>query len=214
MLNKDTPSGFYQHQKGTIRIVNIEDLKKQIVDPEKTILFSHVPRKFNNPETGVDMAEFGIVENNFFADIIDYKDGERQIRTYLINGEQGTIIKPKPVESYVRNSGFQEGAVLPLEIAKHFVAAGAPIKLKRENRGNEDLAKIYEELGIKINVTGHFHESAGRAHDLQGAPVEEGLFVSNLFYNASCLDRLMVGMLSVSDNKAAYENIDLRKYLK
>ena len=44
-------------------VINMNDLKKMVSDPEKTILFSHVPRKFDNSETGVDMAELGNTAN-------------------------------------------------------------------------------------------------------------------------------------------------------
>ena len=49
---------------------------------------------------------------------------------------------------------------------------------------------------------------------MQGNVVKEGMFVPSLFYNASCMDRLMVGMISVDGNKVAYRNIDLRNYFK
>jgi hypothetical protein len=48
-----------------INYSNMNDLKKQVTHPEKTIVVCHVPRKFDNLETCVDMAEFGEVTENF-----------------------------------------------------------------------------------------------------------------------------------------------------
>ncbi|MFA6460702.1 MAG: metallophosphoesterase [Candidatus Woesearchaeota archaeon] len=105
------------------------------------------------------------------------------------------------------------GSIFPGPVGYELVRQGAPITLKKENRGNPLLKSLFERLGVTKNITGHFHESAGRAHDLECKAVEAGLFVPTLFYNASCMDRLMVGMVSVDGPKVAYENINLRKYL-
>ena len=44
---------------------NMQDLRKLVTAPEKTIVVCHVPRRFDNLETAVDMAEFGEVIKNF-----------------------------------------------------------------------------------------------------------------------------------------------------
>ncbi|HLC46136.1 MAG TPA: metallophosphoesterase [Candidatus Nanoarchaeia archaeon] len=179
-LEDQAQSGIYKNKGAYLRIVNMNDLKKLISDPDKTLVFSHVPRKFNNPEESVDMAEFWETQQQFRL------------------GEQVCEI----------------GSIFPGPAGYGLAKQGAPIKLKRENRGNEILSLIYTELGITKNITGHFHESAGRANDLEGCAVQEGLFVPTLFYNAACMDRLMVGMVSVDGEKVAYENVNLQKYLK
>jgi len=179
-LEDQNKSGVYKNNGGFIRVINMHDLKKLVSEPEKTVVFSHVPRRFSTIETCVDMAEFGEVQTEFQLD----------------------------------DHPFQVGSVLPASFAYALVQQGLPIQMRRENRGNETLKAIFNDLGIKKSVSGHFHESAGRAHDLQGNSVEEGSFVNELFYNASCMDRLMVGMLSVEDSKVAYENINLQKYFK
>ncbi len=175
-LEDKNESGVYKNKDAYIRVVNMNDLKKLVSDPDKTIVFSHIPRRFDNIEACVDMAEFWETQQAFRL------------------GEQICPV----------------GSVFPSSIGHALAEKGAPIKLKKENRGSETLKAIYEELGVTKNVTGHFHESAGRANDLEGKTVEEGLFVKTLFYNASCMDRLMVGMVSVNDSKAAYENINLK----
>jgi hypothetical protein len=177
-LEEQNESGIYKNDGAFIRVINMNDLKKLVSEPDKTVVFSHVPRKFSS--LGVDTAEFWEFQRNY------------------------------KVEDYV----YEAGSVLARPFGYELAAQGAPIKLKIENRGNGTLKSIFEELGVTKNITGHFHESAGRAHDLEGRTVEEGLFVPTLFYNAACLDRLMVGMVSVEGPIAAYENVDLRKYFK
>jgi hypothetical protein len=44
---------------------NMQDLKKLVTNPEKTVMVCHVPRKFDNLESAVDMAEFGEVTEDF-----------------------------------------------------------------------------------------------------------------------------------------------------
>jgi hypothetical protein len=179
-LEYQNKSDLYKNSSGLIRVINMHDLRSLVSDPEKTIVFSHVPRRFSNLESCVDTAEFGEVQTEF----------------------------------QLNNHPFGVGSVLPGDFAYSLREQGLPIQIKKENSGNETLKTIFDDMGIKKNITGHFHESVGRAHDLQGNPVEEGLFVNELFYNASCMDRLMIGMLTVDDVKVAFENIDLRKYIK
>ena len=50
---------------GKVHYFNIVDLKKLITNPDKTIMICHVPRKFDNLETTIDMAEFGEVKEDF-----------------------------------------------------------------------------------------------------------------------------------------------------
>ncbi|MBI2669353.1 metallophosphoesterase [Candidatus Woesearchaeota archaeon] len=177
-LQDEHESGFYKNEEGDeLRVVNMNDLRRQVTHPERTIVFSHVPPQFNF-DGAVDVAEFG------------------------------EVIKPFKVNDEI----LEAGSVLPGQAAYSLVQQGAPIALKKQNRGNGALRRLFAEMGIEKSINGHFHESAGRAHDQNGKVVEDGLFVNSLFYNASCLDRGMVGMVSVDDTKVAYEKIDLRKY--
>jgi hypothetical protein len=179
-LEEQNVSGIYENKGAHIRVINMNDLAKLISDPEKTLVFSHIPRRFDNPETGVDMAQYWNVQQQFQLGDQVFEAGS------VLAGIAGDLLKEK----------------------------GVPIESKRENRGNDFLRYIYTQLGVRKNITGHFHESAGRAHDLEGLPIEECTFVPELFYNASCMDRLMAGMVTLDGAKAAYENIDLRKYFR
>lgn len=216
-LENQNNSGVYNHKGKLIRVVNMSDLTRIVSEPDKTLVFSHVPRKFDDPETGVDMAEFGEVKDTFQQWRVEYSDGSLgMLMTHGLFAEQlqGHFIENK-VRRVIESESIFEGSIYPGEVARKILIESPhlPIELKKENRGNDILRALYEQLSITKNITGHFHESAGRANDLEGRTVQEGLYVSSLFYNASCMDQLKVGMVSVSGPKVAYENIDLRKHL-
>ena len=85
--------------------------------------------------------------------------------------------------------------------------------LRKENRCNTDLRDSYEKLGIKKEISGHFHESGHRANDRQNKHVPENAFIDELFWNSGCLDSGQCGILIVEDNKVAYKNIRLQEHI-
>ena len=166
--------------EGIIKYANMNDLRRLVNDPDKSIVVCHVPRKFNNLEEAVDMAIFGEAQ-----------------QTFSLNGY--------PVE---------KGSIFPGPIGAQLAMGGYPVKVRNENRGNEDLKSLYEELGITKAVSGHFHESGHRANDTKGNHVSEGEFVKELFWNSGWFDAGQTGILTVRDGKVKYENINLRDYLR
>jgi hypothetical protein len=166
--------------QGAMQYANMQDLRKLITAPEKTIVVCHVPRKFDGLETCVDMAEFGEAMEDF-----------------NLQGEE-----------------VKKGSVYPIQIAPQIVQAGYPVQIRRENRGNADLKEIYEELGVRKSVTGHFHESSHRANDRMGNHVSEGQLVDELFWNSGLLDVGYTGILTVDGEKVSYQNVKLQDYLK
>ncbi len=181
VLNRaDVESGLYKTEEGIIRLTNTRDLKRLVTSPDKTIVICHVPRKFDNLETSIDMAQFGEATKDFNL--------------------QGDMINT--------------GSVFPEAIAKQIIEEGYPVQIKRENRGNVDLRDIYEELGIKKAVSGHFHESGHRANNRASQHVTEGELVEELFWNSGYLDAGQTGILTVEDGKVSYKNIRLQDYLE
>ena len=67
-------------------------------------------------------------------------------------------------------------------------------------------------LSITKSVSAHFHESSGRANDLNGSHVSEGVFVNNLFWNAGHLDFGNTGILTVKGEEVYYRNINIGNY--
>ena len=72
---------------------------------------------------------------------------------------------------------------------------------------------MYEKLGIRKAVSGHFHESSHRANDRNSKHVFENTFVEELFWNSGCLDIGQCGILTVKDNKVSYRNVRLQEYI-
>ena len=167
--------------QGILSYQNTNDLKKLVNEPEKTISVCHVPRKFNNIENSVDMAYFA----------------EREDKSLM----PGIVVEKMIKEKF--------GNVSDKEL--NYIANQNGFTLKRENRGNKDLKKIYEELGITKAVSGHFHESGHRANDLEGNKVPENKFVSELFWNSGHLDAGQTGILIVKGNEVSYQNFNLFK---
>ena len=186
LLSGDNETGVYDSSNGVNIVRNMNDLKKLATRPQETVVFSHVPRKFDNIETSVDMAYF-----------------TQHITTETISPG---ILKEREIRQ-------KFGEDLPFSAVEEY-AARELIRFKRENRGNDDLANLYQELGIKKNVTGHFHESAHRAHDSNTVPVKEGELTNELFWNASYLDDGKVGLLTVDGPKVSYRNINLKDFLQ
>ncbi|MFO7710703.1 MAG: hypothetical protein R6V53_02980 [Candidatus Woesearchaeota archaeon] len=202
--------------KGAMQYANMNDLRKLVSDPDKSIVVCHVPRRFDNLEYAVDMAEFGITEFGFKEyHLRDHKGNNFvAIENY---GEDHSAFLDK-----LRTSGLKVenvrpvkgGSVLQLDGAKHYVELGANVEIRRENRENEDLKSLYEELGINKAVNGHFHESGHRANDTYGNHVYEGEKVTDLFWNSGHLDAGQTGILTVGDGEVSYRNIRLEEHLR
>jgi predicted phosphodiesterase len=200
-------SGYFQNQ-------NMNDLRKLVVAPEKTIVVCHVPRKFNGVETCVDMSHFwqGRVYHKDPTNIPSWTYTELTVspinvpKTHL--EREGNL---------VFEMGISEEEILTQtlkKIAKENVEKRQVFVERKENRGNEDLKTLYEELGITKAVSGHFHESGHRANDSRGNHVPEGKPVRDLFWNSGHLDSGKTGILSVDGEEVNYQNINLRDYLR
>ena len=83
--------------QGAMQYANMGDLRKLVIDPNKTIVVCHVPRKFDNLETAVDMAEFGEATEDFELQGDEVKKGS---------------VYPLPVAKQVVQAGY------PVEIKR------------------------------------------------------------------------------------------------
>lgn len=167
LLQKGAKDGFHYN--------NMNDLKKLVTNPEKTIVVCHIPRRFDNLEEAVDIAEFGEARIDF-------------------------SLQSKPI---------RKGSVFPIEAAIKIYSSGYPIDIKKENRGNIDLKKVYEEIGIRKSVSGHFHEASHRANDRKSSHVKEGEYVPELFWNSGHLDAGYTGILTINGDLVKYQNLRL-----
>jgi len=201
---------------GVTHFQNMNDLKSIINDPYKTIAVCHVPRKFDNLENGVDMAEFGMPNGEFLSIQIRYEDGSQETVYVpdLSQGLQKQLSLSEPV-TMIGSHVCDKDSIFPKSVAESILSKNPnlPIELKKENRGNEDLKRLYEEIGITKAVTGHFHESGHRANDSYGNHVNEGDFVNDLFWNSGHLDVGQTGILTIRGNQISYRNIRLQDFL-
>jgi len=214
-IRKGPETGMYEDNGMYHFISNMDDLKKQVTNPEKTIIVSHVPRKFDNLENGVDMAHFH--QQRVYHN--DFKNDPNKLTYTELSVMPGSIPREQIEAQGTKTFGLEDSEEYILkEIAKIMekedVNKWAVSVERNDNRGNQDLANLYDELGIKKAVSGHFHESVHRACDRNGDYVEQGKSTDELFWNASYADQGKTGILTVNDSKVSYQNLDLRDYIK
>jgi len=128
---------------------------------------------------------------------------------YFAEQADGKVLSGIVVENGIRQK-FGNVSESDLRI----IAAANGLTFKNENRGNADLSKLYEELGITKAVSGHFHESGHKAHDSSVNAVKEGELVDELYWNSGQLDLGMTGILTVDGNRVSYRNVQLKDFLR
>jgi hypothetical protein len=159
------------------------DLHTLVTDPATTVLFCHVPPRFDKP-TSVDHAYFAHSLKD--KRVMSGMALEHQIRQEA--RRHNLILTDSLLEQIARQNGFE---------------------LHRENRGNEYLREELQRAGITKLISGHFHESVHHAHDLSGNYVQPNGLVPELFYNASYVDGGKAAVITVDGDKISYENISL-----
>jgi Icc-related predicted phosphoesterase len=159
---------------------NMNDLKKRVKDPDKTVIISHVPPRFESLDTAIDV-------------------------TFFAEGKDGSIMPGTYVAKMLQD---RYGSLNFAQMQKIVQAEGYTLKI--ENRGNEDLRDLYKKLGINKAVSGHFHESTHRANNWKNKHVKEDKWTTELFWNAGHLDEGHFGILDVKGNKVKYHNVKLK----
>ena len=182
--DENIETGLYKTQSGFLHYQNMNDLRNLVSNGEKTISICHVPRKFDRVEGAVDVA-------------------------YFAENSDGSIIPGVVLENQIR----QKYGKISDEKVKQ-IASDNGLNLREENRGNEGLRDLYNELGITKAVSGHFHESGHRAHDGNVNPIQQETLVDELYWNSGCLDVGETGILTVDDGRVSYKNINLEEHLK
>ncbi len=203
--------------QGAMQYANMNDLRKLVNDPDKSIVICHVPRKFDSLDTAVDVAHFwqGRVYHRDFT-----KDPVKDWTYTELDVMPGSIPKER-IELQRSCRAYSFGEKSEEEILAEAIEFTKKENLERclfvvemkENRGNKDLKSLYQEVGITKAVSGHFHESGHKANDNYGNHVPEGKFVTDLFWNSGWLDTGQTGILTVRDGKVSYKNICLEEYL-
>lgn len=168
--------------KGEIQYRNIADLTRHIEEGPKTVLVCHVPALFDIGSQGVDFAYFATNREGAF---IPGAVLEAQIREGFVQHHKRTA-SSEEIESVAQTHGFT---------------------FHRRNVGNPLLRQFLDQMNIAYAVNGHIHESGDHAHDRQGNFVSQRTVVPELFWNSGCFDRGQMGILTLTDEGVAYENV-------
>jgi Icc-related predicted phosphoesterase len=126
--------------QGAMQYANMNDLRKLVNDPDKSIVVCHVPRKFDNLEYAVDMAEFGEAKE-----------------TFNLNGnnvEQGSVF-PLQIAQQILQAGY------PVEIRREN-RGNKDLKSIYEEIGiNKAVSGHFHESGHRANDTYGNHVPEG-----------------------------------------------------
>lgn len=205
----DFDTALYKTKEGKVRFMqNMKDLRTKVIAPEKTIVVCHVPPRFEGLHC-IDAA-------HFWEGRVYHRNPENQeTLTYDIMGFMPITIPRSEIEACTRafpiNVPEEQIRDELFNVIKRKNMEGLVVYVERkENRGNQKLRELYQELGIRKAVSGHFHESSQRAHDFSGNPVEPNTLVDELFWNSGCLDDGEFGILTVEDGKVSYQDMDLK----
>ena len=206
---------------GLIHYNNMSDLRNYVSHPDKTIVICHVPRRFDNFTTGIDVAHF-IDQYDVNTRMVMFKDDPENRDKFI--SYSGLVPVNIPMaksmlesDTAMRYNGKHVTEDDIISFATKYASKNSEELIRvyverNENRGNEDLKNLYDELGIRKAVSGHFHESSHRAHDSNGIIVPQNTFVNDLFWNSGHLDKGLTGILTVNGNNVSYQNIDLNTY--
>lgn len=209
-LESGTPSGRYKSRNSVLHVTDMNDLRKLVTQPEKTVVFCHIPARFGNLGTCVDMAHFYEGRGYFrkTPDELDYTPWgiyPATVDKKLIETQNSTVV----YDISVSDSEIKDSVKVLMELWN--VDRYLFFVERKANSGNPELRKLYDEIGIEKAVSGHFHESCWRANDRKGSHVKEGEPVEELFWMASHADMGRLGILTVSGEKVSYENVEVEK---
>jgi Icc-related predicted phosphoesterase len=163
-------------------------------DEEKTFFVSDTKKLIKDPKKtlfvthcplkcktkdGIDVAHFGKVQESF-----------------LIAGDDGLQM-------------FPEGSIVTIDAAKELVANDCPVKIVKENVGNQAIRKLVNKLKINYFVCGHIHEAGPRAITRSEKKVRQGSWSDQIFYNPGAAMEGHAGLLAWNGKQMKYRNLKL-----
>ena len=168
----------------------MNQLLKKVRNPQKTLVISHVPPKFTTP-AAIDVAEYCVNYKAFFL----------QPRHAF---KMGVLPQHWKADPFAKSHLFTRNQYVLL---KNW---GYPVKLRRENRGNSELAKLLKKYKIKHFVCGHFHESGHKACDRKGKLLEPNTWHKELFYNAAAATNGNGGIVIMDNERIQFQNVAIK----
>jgi len=174
-----------------VKLFYVKDLKKLVKHPEKTILISHFPPKFNKPGA-IDVAKFGRLKSKKLKFKVKSPDKKELENVMLL--WQGLI----------------KDTVFELHIAEKLIKKGYPLKILNKNVGSEEIKKAIKKLKIKKQICSHIHEAGQRGCDSKGNLIKQGKWSKELFYNPGSAKEGKAGTYIIEKDKAKYKNIKVK----
>lgn len=185
-----------------IHISKPKSLENAINKSDNTILFNHIPNKFNK-KNSVDYAHF--LERYILSD---------DNKSYKSAGICSAVDKDRLNELFIKVVEISEhnnDEAKISEIKESLIKEKTQMFYleKKSPEGNKELKKIYKNLGIQKVISNHIHEAGHNAHNWNENPISMDTYSPSLFYNAGCAAEGKASIISVDGNKVAYKNINL-----
>jgi Icc-related predicted phosphoesterase len=177
------------------RVFVVEELKKLVRLPAKTIVLCHDPPKCAGTKA-IDVAYSGVVEKTF-------------------------VLKPKHIgifgkfmKKHLRNPLFrihEKGGIVPEPYASKLSKLGYPVSVKHRNVGLQKLRQKLKRLRVPFFACGHIHEAGQRAVNSAGRQLKQGSWSSSVWHNAAPAVKGKGGMLIIENGKAKFKNISVKQ---
>ena len=174
--------------EGIIDFFHIDEIKKYVTDPNKTVLICHVPPRFFK-KNSIDVAKFGRPKRSFN---LKTKDVAKKLRIRI------------------KSTKIDKDSIFIIKKARKLIKKGYPIEVVTKNVGNIYLKRIIKKLKIKKFICGHIHEAGQKANDLKGNLIKQNIWSKELFHNAAPSKDGYSGIFTICGDKAKYKNIKVR----
>lgn len=162
-----------------MRITNMERATKQIRNPEKTLVVSVIPRKFDYEDYSVDLED--VAENPDDKKLLSIDS----LLTKL-SEEKGYLLDPAELEEEIYSQGY---------------------KISNINNGDEELKALMEHKKITKSVCSKPGVSEHYAHTDQNQIVNPDKFKDTLHFNTGTITFNTAGIITLNENQMAYEPI-------
>ena len=186
-------------------ISNIDSLDDIITDAEKTIVFNHIPCRFEK-EGGVDYAHF----LQHYALQKDEDGNEGYAKMGMVPAIAKDAIKKqgqKIIEMSEHNDDEQKMQDIITSFEKDKVK---DFYIERNAQaGNPALREKYQKLNVSKVISNHIHEAGHNAHDWEENRIKGETYAPSLFYNPGCAAEGKAGIVMVDGSNVAYKNIEL-----
>jgi Icc-related predicted phosphoesterase len=177
------------------RVFVVEELKKLVRLPAKTIVLCHDPPKCAGIKA-IDVAYSGIVTRTFILKPRHFGVFDKQLQKLLRTNSIARL--------------NQKGQIITEPYASKLAKLGYPVSVKHRNVGLTGLRRQLKRLRVPFFACGHIHEAGQRAVNSAGRQLKQGSWSSSVWHNAAPAVKGKGGMLIIENGKATFENITVK----